>query len=81
MAEKYRGMLPPNSVWYSLPTERASLIILYTVAKGEIDPGFVFTNVFNHETDLNTELLAPEGEINKFEQILKKYGEEIKTLY
>ena len=54
---------------------------MYAIGKGEIEPSFILTNIFNHKGDSYTEFLAPEGQIEKFEQILKKYNEKIIPLY
>ncbi|MFH1971466.1 MAG: hypothetical protein ABIJ05_03745 [Patescibacteria group bacterium] len=81
MAEKYRGILPPNSIWYKLDTNKASLILMHAAINGEIRSSFVDTNVFCHQSDTFTELQAPTGESEKLEEILKKYGEKITTLY
>lgn len=81
MAEKYRGILPPDSIWYKLPTSKASTIIMKSIAEGQLDPFFVYINTFTHETDLFTEILAPKGQTEKIEKIFKQHGEEIKTFF
>ncbi|MBU0998355.1 hypothetical protein KJ570_02405 [Patescibacteria group bacterium] len=81
MAEKYRGILPPNSIWYKLDTNRASLILMHAVAEGEIEPTFILTNIFVHKSDPYTELLVPRNQIKMFEQILEEHKEKIIPLY
>ena len=80
MAEKYKGILPPGSVWYQLKTKDATKILEQSILDGKLDPIYINDLMFKHEKDNLTELQAPKNESDKLEKILKEYGEEIRTL-
>jgi len=80
MVEKYRGILPPNSIWYQINSKKLSLILENSELSGKTEPSFR-KYVFEHKSDTNTEIMVPKNQIEKFEQILKEFDEKIITLY
>jgi len=80
MAEKYRGILPPNSIWIHLNREE-TINFIDEVAKQESK----FKEQLPSDRPLSelkdTEIQALPENIEFIEEIMKKAGIKIKTLF
>lgn len=73
MAEKYRGILPPNSTWFSLNREETIILMRHQGMLEKMTPRQVSS------LD-STDIHVFEERVAEFEQILKDAGLTIVTL-
>jgi len=75
MVEKYKGILPPGSIWYSLNREEAIVLLLRPDLLKNMSHEII--TAIGSASDLQ----ADNGKISKLEQAFKDAGLIIATLY
>ena len=74
MVEKYRGILPPGSVWYSLTKEEAIVLLQHKGEWEKMTPEK--KSIFNC-----VEIYAEKGKTVELERILTNAGLTVTPLY
>lgn len=74
MVEKFRGILPPGSIWYKLNRDESLVLMKHRGVLANMSPEQI-------QLEDSAEIQAPKGKVLEFEQMLKDAGLEIITLY
>lgn len=74
MVEKYRGVLPPGSVWFRLSKDEALALLRHQGELEKMTPEQVST------VD-SAEIQAVPGKVSELEEMLQKAGLSVVTLH
>jgi len=74
MVEKYRGAVPPGSIWFRLDRDESIALMRHQGILGDMTSEQIAT------VD-SADIQAAKGEVTELEQMLKDAGLKIVTLY
>lgn len=74
MVEKYRGAIPPNSIWYKLNGDESLALLRHNGEIAKMTPEQI-------STIESSDIQAIRGQIDELEKMLKEAGLNIVTLF
>jgi len=74
MVEKYRGAIPPNSIWYKLSRDESLALLKHNGEIAKMTPEQI-------STIESSDIQAIRGQVDDLEKMLKEAGLNIVTLF